>query len=132
MPTIGPMPPPAALIADALVLLHLAFIAFVVLGGIAVAFRPPLALLHLPALAWGAWVEFSGAICPLTPLENAWRARAGEAGYAGGFVEHYVVALVYPAGLTPAIQVGLGIAVLAINAAVYAWAIRRLRRRRLG
>ena len=66
--------------------------------------------MHLPAAAWAAYTEFSGTICPLTPLENALRQRAGDAGYAGGFVEHYLIPLIYPAGLTPSIQLGAGIA----------------------
>ncbi len=86
---------------------------------------PRVAWVHLPAVAWVAWVEFSGATCPLTPLENALRARAGDAGYTGGFVEHYLIPVIYPAGLTPSIQVALGVAVIALNAVVYAIVARR-------
>jgi hypothetical protein len=81
-------------------------------------------------VAWGAWTEFTGTICPLTPWENALRARAGVAGYSGGFVEHYLIPIVYPEALTTHAQFGLGIAVLAINAAVYALALGRQRQRR--
>jgi len=88
-------------VADALVVLHALFVAFVLLGGVLVVFRPALAFLHLPAAAWAAWVEFTGTICPLTPLENHWRQGAGAAGYEGGFVEHYLIPTLYPAGLTP-------------------------------
>jgi len=121
----------ARLAADALVLAHLAFIVFVVLGGLLVAWRARMAWLHLPAAAWGAWIEASGAICPLTPWENRLRRLAGESGYPGGFVEHYLVPVVYPAGLTPALQARLALAVVAVNLIVYAAVIAiRLRRRR--
>ena len=116
------------LLADALVVLHLAFIAFAVGGGALVLWRPVLAWVHVPAVAWAAFVEFTGRVCPLTPLENALRHRAGEAGYASGFVEHYVMPVIYPAGLTPAIQVTIGVLVVAINAAVYVTLMRRRRR----
>ena len=102
-----------------MVLLHLAFIAFVVAGA-ALLFRwPRLVWFHAPALLWGAYAEFSGALCPLTPLENRLRALAGEAGYRGGFVEHYLIPLIYPEALTREWQMLLGIAVLAINATLY-------------
>lgn len=122
---------PYAVLADLLVTLHLAFVAFVVAGGALVWRWPRLAWLHLPAAAWGVWIEWSGGICPLTPLENAWRARAGQAGYAGSFVEQYLVPVLYPAELTPVTQWVLGAAVLAVNAAVYALRWRRLRRHRV-
>ena len=116
-------------LADAVVLLHLAFIVFVVAGA-ALLFRwPRLVWLHLPALLWGAYAEFSGALCPLTPLENRLRALAGDAGYRGGFVEHYLIPLIYPAALTREWQTMLGLAVVAINAALYAgWIVSRRRR----
>lgn len=112
-------------LADALVTVHAAFVLFVVAGGVAVIRWQHLAWLHAPAAAWGALVEFSGWVCPLTPLENAWRARAGEAGYSGGFVEHYVLRALYPAGLTRANQLVLGACVLIVNAAAYALVYRR-------
>lgn len=118
------------LAADFVLLLHLAFIAFVLAGGLlALRWRWAL-LLHLPAAAWGVFIELSGRICPLTPLENLLRARAGEAGYAGGFIEHYLLALIYPEGMTQGVQVVLAGIVLGVNAGVYAWVWRRSRARR--
>ena len=113
------------LLADATVALHAAFIVFVVAGGLLVSRNARWALLHLPAVAWVAWLEFTGAICPLTPLENALRARAGDEGYAGGFIDHYLVPVIYPAGLTPGIQVALGAALVVGNAWLYWRAWRR-------
>ncbi|WP_271411073.1 DUF2784 domain-containing protein [Pseudomonas sp. Q1-7] len=118
------------LAADAVLLLHLAFILFVVLGGLLVLRWPRLALLHLPAVAWGATLEFLHLICPLTPLENRLRRAAGEQGYSGGFIEHYLVPLIYPAGLTPDIQLWLGAFVLLFNLVPYGLLARRLIRRR--
>jgi hypothetical protein len=117
-------------LADALLLLHGLFIAWVVLGGLAVWARPRLVWLHLPCAAWGAAIELAGWICPLTPLEQRWRVAAGEAGYAGGYIEHYLTAAIYPDGLTRDVQVALGLAVVAINAALYGAAWRRAARRR--
>jgi hypothetical protein len=117
------------LLADATVAFHLAFILFVVLGGFLVLRRPLVAWLHLPAVVWVVWLELTGAICPLTPIENALRAQAGEAGYTGGFIDHYLIPVIYPAGLTPQIQWGLAIAVLAVNAIVYMRAWRNARRK---
>lgn len=118
-------------LADALVLVHLAFVAFVVAGGWLAWRWPRVALLHLPAVAWGVWIEWSHGVCPLTPLENAWRRRAGEGGYTGSFVEHYILPVLYPAGLTPATQWVLGGIVLLVNALVYAMLWRRWRRSRI-
>jgi hypothetical protein len=117
------------LAADAVVLVHLLFILFVLGGGLLVLRWPRLALLHLPAAAWGATVELLHLYCPLTPLENRLRQAAGQAGYDGGFVEHYLIPLIYPAGLTPQIQLWLGALVLAINLPVYLWLLWRLLRR---
>ena len=111
--------------ASAVVGFHFAFIVFVVLGGLLVVRDRRWAWVHLPAVAWVVWLELTGAICPLTPLENTLRAQAGEAGYGGGFIDHYLMPIIYPAGLTPQIQWGLGIAVFALNAAIYTWAWRR-------
>ena len=116
------------LLADAVVFVHLAFIVFVVAGGALLLAWPRIAWVHLPAVAWAAYAEFTATICPLTPLENALRVRAGDAGYPGGFVEHYLIPLIYPAGLTARTQLALGALVVAINAAVYALAWRRRRR----
>ncbi|MEX3777771.1 DUF2784 domain-containing protein [Pseudomonas sp. MYb118] len=108
------------LAADALLLFHLLFIVFVLLGGLLVLKWPRLALLHLPAAAWGVAVEMFHLICPLTDWENRMRHAAGQTGYGGGFIEHYIWPVIYPAGLTPSVQLGLGAVVLAINLAVYA------------
>jgi hypothetical protein len=116
----------ADLAADLLVLVHLGFILFVAVGGLLVLRRPRLAWLHLPAVAWGALVELAGPIiCPLTPWENALRLAAGEAGYAGGFIDHYIVPLIYPPGLTRGMQISLGIAVLLVNGLAYGTIIAR-------
>ena len=116
--------------ADAVLAAHLAFVLFVVFGGLLVLKRPRLAWLHFPAVAWAAFVELSGSICPLTPLEVTLRRGAGEAGYGGDFVEHYLVALIYPAGLTRELQMTMGAAVLLINLGVYLvlWRRRAIRR----
>ena len=113
--------------ADMLVLVHFAFILFVLFGGFIVLWRRWVAWLHLSFAAWGTLVEFNSWVCPLTPWENALRAKAGESGYGGGFVEHYLVPLIYPIGLTPRIQVLLGFIVLAMNLAIYAYVLTRLR-----
>ena len=118
----------ASLAADAVLLLHLAFIAFAVLGAALLWRWPGVVWLHLPAAAWGAYVEFSGKLCPLTPLENRLRHAAGGQGYSGGFVEHYLLPLIYPEGLTRETQWLLGGVVLVVNAALYAaWLARRRR-----
>lgn len=116
------------LAADAVLLLHLGFILFVVLGGLlAVSWRrAPVA--HLPAAGWGLFVELSGRGCPLTGLENHLRLAAGQAGYAESFVEHYLLGVIYPEGLTRESQFLLAGAVLLVNAAVYGWLWRRRRR----
>ena len=118
------------LAADAVLLLHLGFILFVLLGGVlAVRWRRE-PLLHLPAVAWGVYIELSGGLCPLTPLENRLRIAAGDAGYAGGFIEHYLLALIYPAGLTQDVQYVLAAIVVGVNALAYGWVWRRRRRPR--
>jgi Protein of Unknown function (DUF2784) len=116
--------------AGAVLVVHLAFVIFVIAGA-ALALRwPKVARLHLPAVAWGAFVEFSGYVCPLTPVENWLRRAAGAAGHTGGFVEHYVLATLYPAGLTRTAQMALGFFVVAVNAALYTVVLRRVRRAR--
>lgn len=107
------------LAADALVLVHLAFILFVMLGGLLVWRWPRLCWLHLPAVAWGIVVEARHLTCPLTPWENQLRRAAGDAGYTGSFVEHYLLPVIYPAGLTPQIQLVLASLVVLVNASVY-------------
>jgi hypothetical protein len=120
----------AALLADLVLGLHAGFIVFVVVGGLLVLRRPRLAWLHLPAAAWGVAIEFGGWICPLTPLENRLRAAAGEAGYAGDFLGHWLQLLLYPPGLTRGMQMALGAGVLLVNAAVYGRLLNRWLRRR--
>jgi hypothetical protein len=116
------------MLADIVVGFHVGFVLFVVLGGLLVLRWPRVAWLHLPAAVWGALIEFAGWVCPLTPLENRLRRASGASGYAGGFVEHYLLPVLYPAGLTRGVQYVLGAGVLAVNAAVYWWVIRRFRR----
>jgi hypothetical protein len=107
-------------LADAVVVLHLAFIVFVVGGGLLAWYRPWWAWVHLPAMAWGAYVTLAGRPCPLTPLEQALRRRAGEASYEGDFVEAYLIPIVYAGDLGPGMQMGLGVALLLFNVIVYA------------
>ena len=112
------------LLADLLVAFHLTFAAFVVFGGfLAWKWRGAI-LAHLPALAWGFWVEISGQVCPLTPLENHWRHLAGEAGYQGGFLQHYLLPILYPPGLTQADQWVLAVLLFAINLIAYGALLR--------
>ena len=114
-------------LAGLAVLAHMAFVLFVVLGGLLVLRWPRAAWAHLPAALWGALIEFGGWICPLTPVEVWLRKRGGEAGYRGGFVEHHLLPLLYPGPLTRGAQVALGLAVVGVNLAVYAWVWRRRR-----
>lgn len=107
------------IIADGLVLIHLVFICFVVFGGILVMRWKWVSLFHLPAVAWGALIEFQGWICPLTPLEQHFRHLAGQAGYRGGFIEHYLIPLIYPGGLTRPIQMVIGVFVIIMNMIIY-------------
>lgn len=124
--------PIAALLADLVVIAHGLFIVFVVAGGLLVLRWPRAAWVHLPAAVWGVLIEWAGWICPLTPLENTLRRAAGQAGYSGGFVERYLLPLIYPAGLTPAVQLWLGLVVLVVNVAIYALWWRRRRHRQAG
>lgn len=121
---------PYALLADAVVLLHFGFLLFVVLGGLLVLRWRWIAWLHLPAAAWGAWVELYLHYCPLTPLENRLRAEAGLSTYGGGFIDHYIMPVIYPPGLTPGMQFILGGLLVAAYAVIYAVAWRRHTRRR--
>jgi hypothetical protein len=113
------------LIADVLVALHFAFIVFVVAGGFLTWRWPRVAWLHVPVALYGAAIEFGGWVCPLTPLENYFRARAGETGYTGGFIEHYIIPVIYPGELTPLIRYGLGGFVIVVNAVAYAGLYKR-------
>ncbi len=118
---------PARLAADAVLVLHLGFVLFVVFGGLLALRWRWMPWLHLPVAAYGTAIEWVGWVCPLTPLENRLRRAAGQAGYEGGFVEHYLLRVLYPPGLTPTVQVVLGTAVVAVNVAIYAWVWRRHR-----
>jgi hypothetical protein len=117
-----------SLLADSLVILHFAFTAFVVFGGFLTWRWPRVALAHVPALAWGCWVEVSHSICPLTPWENHLRHLGGEAGYPGGFIAHYLVRVLYPPALTWQIQWVLAGLLLLINAVAYGVLAMRARR----
>ncbi len=119
-----------AVSADAVALLHAAFIVLALAGGLLAWRWPRAAWLHLPAAAWAALVELMAWPCPLTPLENALRRAAGEEGYAGSFVERWLVPWIYPPDLAPPTQVQLGLLVIAVNAAVYAFALVKRRRPR--
>ena len=119
-------------LADAVLAVHMGFIVFVVAGGFLVRWRNAAAWVHIPAVAWGALIEFMGWVCPLTPLEIWARSRAGETGYAGGFVEHYLLPLVYPADLTREVQIALGALVLIVNVSIYAWIAGRWFKRKAG
>lgn len=113
--------------ADLVVVLHACFVLFALLGGFLVLWKPLMAWCHIPAVLWAAGIEFLGWICPLTPLENMLRARGGDIGYATGFVEHYIMPLLYPAQLTKRMQIGFGLIVLGINFVIYwgLWAKNR-------
>jgi hypothetical protein len=113
------------LLANAVVVLHALFIVFVVFGGFLAWRWRWVALIHIPCAIWGVLIEYRGGICPLTPLENALRARAGQEGYAGGFIEHYLLPAIYPAGLTSRAQLILGTFVLVTNVLAYAVLLHR-------
>ncbi|MDX2353261.1 DUF2784 domain-containing protein [Stutzerimonas xanthomarina] len=115
--------------ADAVLLLHLAFIIFVLLGGLLVAWKRGFLLLHLPAIAWGLFVELSGRPCPLTHWENLLRRLAGTAGYEAGFIEHYLLPLIYPAWLSVPVQYLLAAIVVVLNALIYGGLVWRRRHR---
>lgn len=125
----GPLSPlPAVfwrLLADLVFVLHFAFIVWATLGALSVLYRRRLAWLHLPALAWGATVEFAGLICPLTPLEVRLQRAAGEAGYTGDFITHYLVPVMYPAHLTRGVQLTLGALLVLLNVVLYTLVWRR-------
>lgn len=116
------------MLADLVVSIHAAFVLFVLLGGLLALRWPRVLWVHAPAAIWGITVEYAGFICPLTPLEVALRERAGEAGYRGGFIEHYVEGLLYPTGLTREVQIALGTCALIVNVVVY-WRVLARRRR---
>ena len=118
----------AGLSADTVVLLHLGFILFVALGGLLALRWPRVAWVHLPAVVWGTLIELTGWICPLTPLENRLRTAAGKQAYTGGFIDRYIMPIVYPVELTRGTQLALGTAVIVANLAIYGVMIARRRR----
>ncbi len=115
-------------LANAVVSIHALFILFVVLGGFLAWRWRWVAAIHIPCAIWGVLIEYRGWICPLTPLENALRAKAGQQGYSGGFVEHYLLPTIYPSDLTPRVQALLGTFVLVVNAFAYTVVLRRILR----
>lgn len=117
--------------ADLVVGVHAAFILFAVFGAGLLRRWPRLLPVHLAALAWGSWIAASGSICPLTPLENRFRALAGEGAYAGGFLDRYLTPLIYPEGLTRGTQLAYGAVLVAINTALYGRLILARRRARI-
>lgn len=120
---------PARLLAELVLALHALFIVFVVLGGLLALRWRPVIWLHLPAAAWAFLLELFGWLCPLTPLEQNLRQAAGNAAYNGSFLEHYLILLVYPPGLTRGIQISLAIAVILVNGIIYGFVWRHWRRR---
>jgi len=120
------------LCAEAVLLLHFAFIVFVLLGALLALRWRWVAAVHLPAAAWGCFVELTGRICPLTYAENYLWNRAGASGYSQGFIEHYLIPVIYPAGLTPRVQLVLAGIVVLVNALIYGWLLRRWTSIRVG
>jgi hypothetical protein len=118
------------ILSDIIVLIHLFFVLFAVLGAVLVIWRRWFVWLHLPAVLWAIWIELTGGVCPLTPLENWLRNRAGQGGYPGDFVEHYLMPILYPVGLTRNFQILLGLMVISINAALYGYLYYQHRRRK--
>jgi hypothetical protein len=114
-------------LADLVLVAHLGFIVFAVFGGLLALRVRWLPLVHLPSVAWGAFVELTGRVCPLTPLENALRSGSGDAGYSGSFVEHYLLPIVYPDALSPRVQLFLAAGLVLVNVAVYALVLHRCR-----
>lgn len=112
-------------LADTVFLVHLAYILFVIFGALLALVWRRVPWIHVPALLWAVFLELTGRICPLTPLENRLRQAAGEAGYSGGFIEHYLVPLVYPAHLTRSLQIALGVGLVVLNVALYLVVRRR-------
>lgn len=117
------------MLADAVVAVHALFVVFVAAGGLLALRWPTIAWLHLPAALWGAYIELTGRICPLTPLENRLREEAGRAAYQGDFIAHYVLSVIYPTGLTRETQLALGATVVIANIAIYSWIWKRRTKR---
>ncbi len=115
------------LLADAIIIIHLIFILFVISGGLLVLRNKRWSIVHLPAALWAAAIEFKGWICPLTPLENWFREKGGNSIYQGDFIEHYLLPIIYPADLTRGLQIFFGLSVIIINIAVYIWVLKKTR-----
>lgn len=115
----------AHVLAVAVVLLHMAFVVFAVAGGLLALRWPRVSWVHLPAAAWAALISFAGWICPLTPLENWLRAQSGDVPYTGGFLEHYLLPILYPVALTRTLEIWIGVCVIALNVVVYWRVLRR-------
>lgn len=114
-------------LADAIIIIHLIFILFVILGGLLALRNKRWSIVHLPAVLWAAAIEFKGWICPLTPLENWFREKGGNAIYQGDFIEHYLLPIIYPADLTRGLQIFFGLSAIIINIAVYVWVLNKIR-----
>ena len=119
------------LLADIILSFHFAFVVFAIFGGLIVLYKRRVAWVHVPVVLWSAVINLASWVCPLTPLENFFRSAAGQAGYKGGFVEHYIVPIIYPPVLTRDLQFVLAGAALGFNALVYCWIFYRRRRSRL-
>jgi len=113
-------------LADIIIILHLLFVLFVILGGFLVLWKKGWAWLHIPAVLWGAVIELADMVCPLTPLENQLRLQGGGTPYTSDFIEHYLIPFLYPSFLTVKIQLILGLAVIVINVCIYSWVIRQV------
>jgi hypothetical protein len=118
-----------SILADIVIAIHFLFIVFVVIGALLVLKWQRIAFIHLAAACWGALIMFQGWICPLTPLENKLRRAAGQSGYDGGFIEHYLLPIIYPTGLTREIQIWLGVGVVLINLVIYSIVLYRVFRK---
>jgi len=114
-------------LANLVVVLHVAFILFAVLGGLLVLRWKRCAWIHVPAAMWAALIAFGGWVCPLTPLENWLREKGGATAYMSGFIEHYVLPVLYPVALTRGLQIAMGLFVLGVNLGLYLWVVRRTR-----
>jgi len=121
---------PYGILADIVVLIHLVFVLFALFGAVLIIWWRWVIWLHLPSVFWAIWIELTGRICPLTPLENWLRSRGGQGGYRGDFVEYYLMPVLYPVGLTRHIQILLGILVIIINVALYGYIFFQYRRRK--
>ena len=120
---------PYQLLADTVVLIHIAFVVFAVVGGVLAMKWRWVCLVYLPAVLWAAWIEFTSGICPLTPLENWLRSNAGQRGYQGGFIEHYIMPVLYPSAMDSRIQIMLGVLVVSVNVVVYGYLLAHSRHR---